>query len=72
MKATGYVGDAVPGMTFRLQVPPVPIMVNTSSFTRAHQNLCSCCFQGNNFKEGISDMLTILRCCVDVFRSFDE
>lgn len=49
MKATGYVGDAFPGMTFRLQLPLLPIMVNTSFFSVALPNLCCCCFQGTRF-----------------------
>lgn len=39
MKATGYVGEAFPAMTFRLQVALFPITVDTSFFTIAPESL---------------------------------
>lgn len=65
MKATGYVGDAFPGMTFGLQVPLLPIIVNTSFFSVALPNLCSCCFQVDTFSESILNVI-IWSFCVDV------
>ena len=65
MQATGYLGDAFPGMTFRLQVPLLP-MVNTSFCLVALPNVCSCCFQGDKSSESILNIKIIVSFCVDV------